>query len=231
MSKKNYKDALECLECAVRSIQEHAADMGYTLISLDRLSRALAVIQAAVHKLEQMEGTMNEVFLPAGDKPRIFFDMDGTLSEWEDNPIEEVAKPGYFYSRKPVHNMIEAMRVLAKMPDYEVYILSSVFMDEHSVSEKIAWNALYTALPRAKQIYVPYGQDKNAFLEECGGICPEDVLVDDFSYNLHKWKGIGIKVFNGVNGTKGTWQGPAVKNTDSCSSIVETILDIMNERR
>lgn len=229
--KNNYEESLFILECAVLNIQENASNMDYSPEAIDRLKNAYDDMQELVKRVTLNDAGFNCVSLADSDKPRVFFDMDGTLSVWEDNPIEEVAKAGYFYARQPQESVVGALKALAESEECEVYILSSTFIDDHSVSEKVAWNALYTKLPRARQLYVPYGMDKDEFLMECGGIKKTDILVDDFSYNLHRWKGVGIKVLNGVNGTKGTWHGPMIRYTDPVDEIVKTIVQVAKAAR
>lgn len=140
---------------------------------------------------------------------RIFIDMDGVVAKWEEASLEEMTSPGFFASRKPVASVINAVRRLCDNPEHEVYILSSYLLPI-SKEEKIKWNELHTRIPEERQIYVKYGESKSEALQKIGGIRPDDVLLDDFSHNLHEWKGIGVKLYNGINGTHGTWAGFSV---------------------
>ena len=137
-------------------------------------------------------------------KQRIYFDMDGVLAKWESCSIEKTFEPGFFLSREPMRNVIAAAKMLCT-DDFDVYVLSATYEDHdnHSVIEKRKWNKEYTGIPEKNQIYVPYGTDKCVGLN----IRPCDVLVDDFSENLRKWPGTAIKLYNGINGTKGSWDG------------------------
>lgn len=155
-------------------------------------------------------------------KQRIFIDMDGTLCEWRYACIEEVAAKGYFLSLAPQQKVVDAVRKIIKTGKYEVAVLSSVFNDDHSIQEKNAWLDEY--LPEIKtRIYVPYGEKKKDYIS-----CPvkSDVLLDDFSKNLHEWHGIGIKVLNGINGTKGTWKGFLVNGLADEDVISKTLIGI-----
>lgn len=143
-------------------------------------------------------------------RQRIFFDLDGVLAVWQYAPIEEVAKPGYFSSLPEQVNVVKAFKLMLACPDIELYILSSVFMDGHSETDKRNWVSMYLNLPEAQQIYCPYGQEKAVALEKIGGADKSDVLLDDFSRNLRSWPGISIKLYNGINGTKGSWDGYSV---------------------
>lgn len=160
----------------------------------------------------------------------IFVDMDGTLNYFEKNSsLEEITSKGYFRSRNPIMTVVSAIRYLAtKNPD-NVCILSSVFQDDHSISEKNEWINLYLPEIR-KAIFVPYGTSKAAFIEEMLGreLTEQDFLLDDFSKNLHEWTGTGIKLYNDINGTKGTWKGYSVHYNCSPEVIVNTITGIMS---
>lgn len=148
---------------------------------------------------------------------KIFIDMDGTIAEWlTESSFEEVASAGYFRSLPPMESMLLSVRNLidryANMADF--YILSSVLRDNHSVQEKIDW--LERHLNRKiNYIFVPYGDSKAVTVEKATGqkISRDYVLIDDFSNNLHDWEnlgGTGLKVYNGINGKKGTWRGYSV---------------------
>lgn len=140
---------------------------------------------------------------------RIFVDMDGVTAKFEPASIEEMTTPGFFISRKPVESVISMVKLLQKEKDVEVFVLSSYLLPI-SKEEKIRWNEQYTSIPRENQIYVPYGQDKAEFLRQLIGMQEDDVLVDDFTPNLKTWNGVGVKLYNGINGTHGTWDGYSI---------------------
>ncbi len=143
-------------------------------------------------------------------RQRIFFDLDGVLAVWQHAPIEEVAMPGYFSALPEQENVVKAFKLMRECSDIELYILSSVFVNGHSEADKRTWVSVHLNLPEAQQIYCPYGQEKAAALEKIGGADKSDVLLDDFSRNLRSWPGIPIKLYNGINGTKGSWDGYSV---------------------
>ena len=132
--------------------------------------------------------------------------MDGVLAKFEPASIEEMTSPGFFISRKPDMPVIQMMEMVKQTSGMDVCILSAYLLPM-SKDEKIQWNELFTGIPLENQFYVPYGQDKNEFLEKFGGVKPDDVLVDDFTKNLTTWNGIGVKLYNGINGSHGTWKG------------------------
>lgn len=145
---------------------------------------------------------------------RVFFDMDGTLAVWDTEArIEEVASEGYMLNRPMMENMVTAVRMLTKSNDYEVCILSAVF-HETAAKEKRQWVSIN--LPEIKKenmFFCKCGENKSDFVSATA----EDVLIDDFSENLHNWRGKGIKVYNGINGTNGTWTGYSVHS--NCDKI------------
>ncbi len=98
-----------------------------------------------------------------------------------------------------------AFRLLERLPDIELYILSRVFQDSHSESDKKTGVTEHLNLLKERQIYCPCGSRKEHALEEIGGIHLSDVFIDDYTENLRYWTGIPIKFYNGINGTNGTW--------------------------
>ena len=69
----------------------------------------------------------------------IFFDMDGTLAEWESTAhIDEVMAPGYFQHRRPMGNVIQAAKKLMDM-GHPIYITSKVISGTTSVEDKNIW--------------------------------------------------------------------------------------------
>lgn len=156
----------------------------------------------------------------------LYVDMDGTLAVWDkDASIEEVAKVGYFLHRPEIENVVVAIRIIAMArPDIHMCVLSSVFKDEHSIREKVAW--LHEKLPeisRERMVFVPYGEVKSNYVKAKGTF-----LLDDFSKNLHEWDGIGIKIYNGINGTKGTWHGYSVHSTMKPHILASQLVGILS---
>lgn len=160
-------------------------------------------------------------------KKRIFFDMDGVLAKWDTQAsIEEVASPGYFIAREADKNAVDAFCKIAKSKKYEIFILSSVFQDDHSIKEKIEWlksNGLGKYLDQSHMLFSVYGKSKSDIVP---GERKDDILIDDFSNNLKSWHGIGIKYLNGINATKGTWKGFTVSGNSNPSYIAATITAI-----
>lgn len=157
---------------------------------------------------------------------KIYVDMDGTLAKWHsEKSIEEVASAGYFRSLEPIISVVNAIRELCKTED--VYILSSVFVDDHSINEKNEWLDKYLPeIPSKKRVFVPYGMDKSVYLHSYIGTEHTDILIDDFTQNLKQWHGIGIKVLNGMNNTHGTWNGYYISSSSTHVVISNSIRGI-----
>ena len=52
------------------------------------------------------------------------------------------------------------------------------------------------------------------------------ILVDDYSRNLHAWElagHVGIKFYNGINGSHGSWKGCAIGSAMSVQEMYDVI--------
>lgn len=143
---------------------------------------------------------------------RLFVDMDGTLAEFNNvDTLEVLYEKGYFEKLEPLSNVVSGIKTFIKEhPDTQVFVLSSVLEDSlYAREEKNAWLDRYLLEIDAKhRIFVPCGSPKGEFVP--GGVREEDVLLDDYSNNLHEWEGKAIKLMNGINGSKGSWQGERI---------------------
>lgn len=160
---------------------------------------------------------------------RIYIDMDGTLAEWNGNAsIEEVASKGYFLRVNPIQSMVDAVKELIenKPKDVEIYILSAVFNDEHSIADKNQWlDWVLPQIPRDNRIFVPYGENKFDAVKTSDD--DKYYLIDDFTKNLLGWGGTGIKVLNGINHTNKTWRGYVINALSYPTVIYNSILGII----
>lgn len=162
-------------------------------------------------------------------KKRLFVDMDGTLAKWKVvEEFEVLLQKGYFLSLPPQPNMVAAIKLIAEASyGIEVFGLSAVLDEKDSKycrEEKGLWldNAgLGEGIPAGRRIFCPCNLDKSLFVP--GGIRDDDVLLDDFSKNLHEWSGRGLKCLNGVNATKGTWKGAAVSTATPAAILAAQI--------
>lgn len=161
------------------------------------------------------------------EKTRIFVDMDGTLCGWRSGAdMNELLRPGFFTEMECQTNVAEAVNLLAGADDVEVYILSAVPAESKTATdEKNAWlDENLIMVPVQRRIFCHWGTPKSAVIE--GGIRSTDILLDDYSRNLHEWansEAHAVKVYNGINGSHGSWHGDAVVSTMSPMDIVRYI--------
>lgn len=164
---------------------------------------------------------------------RIYIDMDGTLAVFN-NQIESeevLFQEGYYRNLEPQINVIEAARHLLEQENVEVFVLSAVLPSDYAEKEKNEWLDQY--LPEVDQehrLFVPCGEDKGKYIgHELG---EDDLLLDDYSKNLHSWcpPGRAVKLMNEINGNFGTWQGKKISMHDTPEEISSFLLDALWER-
>ncbi|MGF7018766.1 hypothetical protein M2145_002541 [Lachnospiraceae bacterium PF1-21] len=147
-------------------------------------------------------------------KRRLYVDIDGTLAVFKEvDTLEKLYEPGYFRDLAPQWQVLEAIRdIINTRPDIEVYSLSAVLADsKYALAEKNEWLDKYLPeITKERRLYTPCGEDKAKYIE---GLCQSDYLLDDYTSNLQAWEppAKGIKVLNGINNTKGTWQGEKIE--------------------
>lgn len=163
---------------------------------------------------------------------RLFVDMDGTMNIFRaiQDPSEMYEK-GFFKTAVQHPGVVEAIRWLVLNTDIEVYSLSACPIGSaYAKAEKDEWLDLFLPeLTRDKRIYTLCGESKaeavSWLLHEDGEpvvISHGDVLLDDYSVNLHDWEaagGTGIKFLNGINGNYGTWTGKTVTMHNTLSQL------------
>ena len=181
------------------------------------------------------------------NKPRLFVDMDGTLAEFKKihidvNELEDIqtAKerlqeilraPGYFRSLAPQTNVVEAVRHLAEGGEIEVFIITCYLEHCSALYEKNEWLDKYLpVIDKEHRIFVPDGKNKSCYVP--GNVNKNDFLLDDYTYNLCDWSvfGTGIKLLNGINSTKGSWQDSALSYDRTPEELTNAIMDIVNHR-
>lgn len=170
------------------------------------------------------------------EKIKFLVDMDGTLNEFRKiDTLETLYEKGYFLSLEPNWNVIDAVKKVIEEESerVEVYILSSVLSDsKYALQEKNAWIDKYLPeIPIERRIFPPCGEDKKKYVP--GGVTEKDFLLDDYTNILRMWNppGKGIKLMNGINGTKGTWQGDRLSINKSAEELKSNIMDIMHDRK
>lgn len=165
---------------------------------------------------------------------RLFVDMDGTLAKFQTvETLEMLYEKGYFLNLEPLHNVLAAIRkIVQEHPEKQVYIMSSVLSDSsYALQEKNEWLDRYLPeIDMEHRIFPPCGKNKLDYVPE--GIRPTDCLLDDYTVNLNAWEppAKGIKIMNGINGTKGTWQADRLSIGRSGEDLAEKIVSIMEGR-
>ena len=163
---------------------------------------------------------------------RIFVDMDGTLAKWNNVEFEQLYEKGYYRNLEPNQDILNEVNELIKQGE-DVYILSCYLKDsKYALQEKKQWCQEYLPnLSEDKYVFVPFGESKAKVFDKRGlsPITNHDYLIDDYTKNLLEWKemgGIGVKYLNGINHTKGTWQGFRLDIHYGGTFGIEKLLDI-----
>ena len=153
--------------------------------------------------------------------------MDGCIAKWNmDASIEDTFEPGYFAALEPDERLIDAVKMLSE--EYDVSILSAVYQDNHSMDDKITWLD-NNGLGHLQRIFVPYGQPKQKYIDQEF----TSILIDDYSKNLEEWilakNCYGIKYLNGINATKGMWNGFMISSRMNPNAMCTTIKGIVSQ--
>lgn len=166
------------------------------------------------------------------DKQRLFVDMDGTLAEFKSvDTLEKLYEKNYFASLNPHENVILAIKEIIKHnPEIEVNILSSVLSDsKYALEEKNQWLDIFLPeIDKAHRLFPPCGMDKKEYIK--GGVHENDFLLDDYTQNLTLWQppARGIKLLNGINHTRGTWEHDCLRIDKDPSELAKNIVSIMH---
>lgn len=162
-------------------------------------------------------------------KQRLFVDMDGTIAVFKKvDTLETLYEKDYFLNLEPITNVITAIKQIIKdFPDIEVHTLSAVLTDSiYAVDEKNAWLDKYLPeVDREHRIFTPCGQDKKKYVH----IRETDYLLDDYTHNLNLWQppARGIKLLNGINHTKGSWEHDCLRFDKEPTELAFNIVQIM----
>ncbi len=163
-------------------------------------------------------------------KKRVFVDMDGTLAVFRPvDTLETLYEKNYFLDLEPQVNVVEAVKDIIKKDEVEVFILSAVLSDSNfALKEKNEWLDKYLPeINKNHRIFPPCGANKKDFIPD--GIRNNDFLLDDYTHNLTLWSppAKGIKLLNGINDSRGTWQDSKLSFSKSSSELAEDILSIV----
>lgn len=150
----------------------------------------------------------------------VFFDMDGTLTDFQYVPMETLLSRGYFMDLKP-SEIVHVLSGLQK-EGLEIHVLSAYLSESpYALAEKVKWcDTHIPQVAKEHRHFVPCGTDKAAYIEGLFGrpLKEDMILVDDHTPNLIPWQqrgGVGIKWINHINGMGGTWTGKRIQTTDA----------------
>jgi len=165
---------------------------------------------------------------------RLFVDMDGTLAVFNRvDTLEELYEQGYFLNLEPHFNVVRAVEHIVRThPEIGVHILSSVLEDSpYAAIEKSAWLDRYLPeIPPERRTFPPCGQNKRHYAR--GPVTERDWLLDDYTHNLTLWGplGRGIKLLNGINSTRGSWDGDRIRFDKAPRDIADKVVSIVTNR-
>lgn len=146
--------------------------------------------------------------------------MDGTLAVWQSGA--DWHAPHYYRNLPKMENMIKAVKKMQEDAEVDISLLTCTPSSE-ATKDKSLW--AQEVLPGVRIVFVPYGENKGDYVD----VSENDILVDDYSPNLHAWEGRTIKVYNGINGTHGTYNGKFVRSEWDPQDIADTILNAAKE--
>ena len=123
----------------------------------------------------------------------INFDFDGTLYEWDTTKsLEDVGNPEYPLKQGHMSSMLYAAERLNNDYPGAVRIASAVLNNGCMESKKQRISKDIGADVAERSVFTLFGENKVKKMETTGNTR------------------VGIKVYNGINGTNGTWKGYSV---------------------
>lgn len=196
---------------------------------VDRVTREYAAQEVMIEGGRRQRTYHTALPADPTKKPRIFIDMEGTLSVFKKVESEEMLlEKGYFRNLEPQENVLEAVKKLIRDDKIEVFILSPVLKSSLvCMTEKMDWLKEYLPeLDKMHMIFYAAGTDKTELLP--GGLRENDYLLDDYTQNLYDFlPARGIKLLNGINHTNGTWRGDRVSAGRTPTSIASKLENIV----
>ena len=170
---------------------------------------------------------MSDLRTKAGQKVRLFVDMDGTFCKWQHvEQFEKLLEKGFFLSMDENQSVVAAVReIISNRKDIEVYTLSATLAENpYAIEEKDAWlTAHIPELDTSHRLYSRCGSQKSEIVP--GGNRASDVLLDDYTHNLLDWSKCsrGMKLCNGINDTRKTWQGARAYASEDSTALANDI--------
>lgn len=124
---------------------------------------------------------------------KIFFDLDGTLADFEGSGgINSMWKKGFFQNLEAYPNGREVAKRFMDNGN-EVFILSLCINTKYCKSEKEEWiSKNLPFIPKENIFLLPTGTSKAEYVKSIYGNLDKDfILYDDYKGNLVEWKNKG----------------------------------------
>lgn len=165
-------------------------------------------------------------------KNRLFVDLDGTCAKWFAVAEEQLFEKGYYRNLPEYENVVAAInQIVEDHPDIEVYVLSKYLTNsKYALNEKQEWVEEHLpGIDRSHRIFVPYEKDKRDMIP--GGLRKTDYLLDDYTKNFDNWvpPARGVKLLNGINHTKGSWQHDRLSLLRSPETFADALVRIIEK--
>lgn len=163
---------------------------------------------------------------------RLFVDLDGTCAKWFAVAEEQLFEKGYYRNLPEYENVVAAINMIVdKHSDIEVFVLSKYLTNsKYALQEKQEWVAEHLpGIDQAHCIFVPYEKDKRDMIPQ--GLRTTDYLLDDYTKNFENWMppARGVKLLNGINHTKGTWQHDRLSLLREPEEFAEALIRIIEK--
>lgn len=164
-------------------------------------------------------------------KQRLFIDLDGTCAVWQPVAEEQLFEKGYYRNLPEYKNVVAAVNdIVTNHPEIDVYVLSKYLTNsDYALDEKKEWVQEHLpGIDAEHQIFVPYEMDKRDMIPD--RLRETDYLLDDYTKNFENWQppAHGIKLLNGINHTKGTWQDNRISLMRNPKDLADCIVKCMS---
>ncbi len=156
-------------------------------------------------------------------KKIIWSDFDGCPSKFNKAAtMEQLVTPIYYLESVPDMSYITMLKILLNA-GYDVRMLTKVLSKDIAEAKRQFMLRYGVDIPL---VAVPYDEDKASYIEQEDAM---NILIDDFTPGLRDWEKygdnfIGIKYFNGINGTKGTWNGYSINSRMTAKKMAYTVM-------
>ena len=168
-----------------------------------------------------------------------WFDMDGVLNKYiredytGDNPLFLQEGKHYYECLPPNYNALKLLKMLQNNKSFDVFILTLLPNDEsircEHILDKLLWLKKYAPFIYATQFKPAFGLKSIAAMKiKSRKLTKDDILIDDFNFNLLDWQergGTSIKYINDVN-SPSSWNGYKIYDS-SFKDDIDWILSSM----